>query len=181
VWPFIVNRGSISILTTLNDSLPTARATPGSSRAIRLSLGLVYLHFGLLKFYPDLSPAEMISGYTAQRLSCYWLDSGEVLFLIAILECFIGGCFLLNVFLRWVAPLFFFHMAATFLPIFLLPELTFKVAPFAPTFEGQYILKNLVLVSAGWVVLSPYLREFHIFQKPVHSGRARLTVSTKPE
>ena len=48
-------------------------------------------------------------------------------------------------------------MAATFAPIFLLPEFAFKFAPVAPTLEGQYILKNLVLVSAGWLVFAPHL------------------------
>jgi hypothetical protein len=41
--------------------------------------------------------------------------------------------------------------------LFCLPELTFKFLPFAPTLEGQYILKNLIFVAAGWTVLFPYV------------------------
>ncbi|MCB1099375.1 MAG: doxx family protein [Verrucomicrobiae bacterium] len=128
---------------------------------IRIALGLNYFHFGYLKFYPDLSPAELIASYTAQRLSLYWIDAAVTLQIIAVMECAIGCALLFNVGLRWVAPAFFFHMAATFLPLFLLPEVTFKFAPLAPTIEGQYILKNFVLVSAGWVVFAPHLRFLH--------------------
>ena len=133
-------------------------SVPNSSLdLIRLALGLNYIHFGYLKFFPDLSPAEVLANYVGQRLAHYWIDPGTALLVVAVLECLIGAAFLFNIGLRWVAPLFFFHMAATFLPLFLLPEVTFKFAPLAPTLEGQYILKNFVLLSAGWVVLAPHM------------------------
>ena len=68
--------------------------------------------------------------------------------------------------MRTVAVLFTFHMAATFLPLLVLPEYAFKFVPFAPTMEGQYIIKNLVLVSAGWAVLAPYFKGFRLFSRP---------------
>ena len=139
--------------------------SPTSIHAIRLSLGLIYFHFGFLKLYPDLSPAEMIASYTAQRMSWHWLDTSEALRWVAVIECAVGFCFLFNVLLRWMAPVFFFHMAATFAPLFVLPEFAFKFAPLAPTIEGQYILKNFVLVAAGWVVLEPHLRTFLVFRR----------------
>ncbi len=46
-------------------------------------------------------------------------------------------------------------MFGTFMPLFVLPEFTFKIAPFAPNVEGQYIFKNVVFVAAGWTVLLP--------------------------
>ncbi len=48
-------------------------------------------------------------------------------------------------------------MIGTFSPIVVLPELAFKIFPFAPTMEGQYILKNVVFVAAGWGLLAPYV------------------------
>ena len=125
---------------------------------VRIALGLNYFHFGYLKFYPDLSSAEVLAGYTVQRLSLYWLTPETALRSIAVLECVIGCAFLFNVMLRWITPLFLFHMAGTFLPLFLLPEICFKFAPLAPTLEGQYILKNFVLLSAGWLVLAPHCK-----------------------
>ena len=139
--------------------------SPASHHLIRLSLGLIYFHFGFLKFYPDLSPAEVIASYTAQHMTLFSLESVSVLRIIAILEVVIGLGFLFNVCLRWIGLLFFFHMGATFVPMVMLPEFAFKIAPLAPTIEGQYVLKNLVLIAAGWVLLEPYFREFKLCRK----------------
>lgn len=130
---------------------------PRSSNLLRIALGFVYLHFGLLKLFPDLSPAEMLASQTIMRLSWSWIDATTALRLLAVFECGIGLGFLFNVARRWLPFVFFLHMAGTMLPLFVLPELVFKIPPFAPTLEGQYILKNLVFVAAGWTVLAPRL------------------------
>ena len=122
---------------------------------LRLSLGYVYLHFGFLKFFPDLSPAELIATQTVMAFSMHTLDAATSQLYLAILECAIGLGLLFNIFPRLVFGLFIFHMFGTFLPMFLLPEFTFKIAPFAPSLEGQYIFKNVVYVAAGWTVLKP--------------------------
>jgi uncharacterized membrane protein YkgB len=127
-----------------------------SPQLLRLALGIVFFHFGFLKFFPDLSPAEMLASQTIMRLPGSWLDARTAMLWLALLECTIGLGFLFNVGLRFVSFLFLLHMIGTFMPIFLLPELAFKIAPFAPTLEGQYILKNLVFVAAGWTVLLPH-------------------------
>jgi len=129
---------------------------PRSPDLLRIALGFVYLHFGLLKLFPDLSPAEMLASQTIMRLSWSWLDAYTALRLLALFECAIGLGFLFNVAQRWLPFLFFAHMAGTMTPLFVLPELVFKIEPFAPTLEGQYILKNLVFIAAGWTVLAPH-------------------------
>ena len=125
---------------------------------LRLSAGFVYFHFGLLKFFPDLSDAELIAGQTILRLSGGRMDAATALWWLAVMECTIGLCFLFNVGLRWVFFVFLAHQASTFIPLFLFPEITFKFAPFAPTLEGQYILKNMVSVAAGWTVMLPAVK-----------------------
>jgi len=122
---------------------------------LRLALGLVYFHFGVLKFYPDLSPAELIATQTVMNVSFHYLDAQTAQFALAILETVIGLGLILNVFPRITFILFLMHMIGTFLPLVLLPELTFKIAPLAPNIEGQYIFKNIVFVAAGWTVLLP--------------------------
>ncbi len=122
---------------------------------MRLALGLVYFHFGILKFFPDLSPAELLASQTMMRIS--WLDAHQALFYLAVFECLLGLMLLFNVGMRFASVLFLLHMAGTFAPLFLLPELTFKIAPLAPTMEGQYILKNIVFVAAGLAVFVPVL------------------------
>lgn len=122
---------------------------------LRLALGFVYLHFGLLKFFPDLSPAELIATQTVMCMSFHWFDAHSALFTLALLETAIGLGLIFNVFPRVTFALFLLHMAGTFSPLFVLPEFTFKIAPFAPNIEGQYIFKNIVFVAAGWTVLLP--------------------------
>ncbi len=125
---------------------------------LRLSAGTVYFYFGFLKFFPDLSPGEFLAGQTIMRLTNYWVDAKTALFLLAIMECAIGLSFLFNVFLRFLFTFFLFHQFSTFLPLFFFPEITFKIAPFAPTMEGQYIFKNLISLSAGWTVMFPAVK-----------------------
>ncbi len=134
-----------------------AQTAAQSPTFLRIALGIVYLHFGFLKFYPDLSPAELLASQTVMKLSWYWFDAQSALLVLALLECAIGLGFLFNVCMRGVFVLFIFHMIGTFMPLFFLPEFTYKIAPLAPTLEGQYILKNVVFVAAGWTVLLPYV------------------------
>lgn len=124
---------------------------------LRYALGLVYFHFGVLKFFPDLSPAEMLATQTVMSVTLHWLDANTALWYLAILECSIGLGLIFNVVPRITFVLFIAHMIGTFMPLFVLPEFTFKIAPFAPNVEGQYILKNIVFVAAGWTVLLPYV------------------------
>lgn len=129
---------------------------PPSPLLLRLALGVIFFHFGFLKFFPDLSPAEMIASQTIMRLTDGSLDGRTAMWWLAVLECTIGIGFLLNTGLRFVSALFLLHMVGTFVPLFVLPEIAFKIEPLAPTLEGQYILKNLVFVAAGWTVLLPH-------------------------
>ena len=129
---------------------------PPSPHLLRIALGLVFFHFGFLKFFPDLSPAEMLASQTIMRLTGGTLDARMAMWWLALLECSIGVGFLLNMGLRFVSALFLLHMVGTFMPIFVLPELAFRMGVLAPTLEGQYILKNIVFVAAGWTVLLPH-------------------------
>jgi uncharacterized membrane protein YphA (DoxX/SURF4 family) len=126
-----------------------------STLLLRLALGIVFFYFGFLKFFPDLSPAEMIASQTVMRVSGGELDARSAMWWLALLECTIGLGFLFNVGLRLVSALFLLHMIGTFTPMLFYPELAFRIG-LAPTLEGQYILKNLVFVAAGWTVLLPH-------------------------
>ena len=131
---------------------------PMSFHLTRLALGIVFFHFGFLKFFPDLSQAEMLSTQTIIRVSPFEIDARTALWWLAFGECMIGLCFLFNVFIRFAAILFFVHMIGTFAPLFVLPELAFTVGPLGLTLEGQYVMKNLVFLAAGWSVFVPYFQ-----------------------
>src|SRR5262249_56065943 len=71
---------------------------------------------------------------------------------LAAWECLIGLGLLSGTCLRATILLLLLQMAGTLTPLLLFPTLTFTRFPFAPTLEGQYILKNLVLISAALVI-----------------------------
>jgi uncharacterized membrane protein YphA (DoxX/SURF4 family) len=119
---------------------------------LRVSLGVVFLWFGALKFFPGLSPAEALAGRTVQALSGGLVSPAQSLPALAALECAIGLGLITGWATRFVLFLLFFQMAGALTPLFLFPHETFIRCPLIPTLEGQYIIKNLVLISAGIVV-----------------------------
>lgn len=119
---------------------------------LRISLGLVFFWFGLLKFFPGASAAEALATRTISVLTFGLVHPAVSLPLLATWECAIGLGLISGRFLRVTLVLLFAQMAGTFLPLVFFPHETFKLVPFIPNLEGQYIIKNLVLVSAGLVV-----------------------------
>jgi len=119
---------------------------------LRLSLGGIFLWFGALKFFTGLSPAQTLAGATITALSFGVLSHGTALFGLAVWESLIGLGLLTGRLLRGTLFLLWLQMLGTITPLFLFPELCFTVVPVAPTLEGQYIIKNVVLVSAGIVI-----------------------------
>jgi uncharacterized membrane protein YphA (DoxX/SURF4 family) len=120
--------------------------------ALRVSVGVVYLWFGVLKFFPGLSPAQDLAARTIGVLSLGVVPPGVSVPLLALLETGIGLGLVAGRGLRLVLLLTLLQMAGTMTPLLLFPGETFTRFPVAPTLEGQYIIKNLVLVSAGLVV-----------------------------
>lgn len=119
---------------------------------LRLGVGLVFLWFGALKFFPGLSPAEALAGRTIQDLSGGLVPATTALPVLAAVECLIGLGLITGLATRATLALLFVQMLGTFTPLLLYPTEAFVHFPYAPTLEGQYIIKNLVLVGAGIVI-----------------------------
>jgi uncharacterized membrane protein YkgB len=119
---------------------------------LRVSLGIVFLWFGALKFLPNLSPAQELATRTISILTRDLIPPWVSLPLLAGWECLIGLGLLLGRWLRGILFLLYVQMLGTLAPIVLFPYEVFVRIPYAPTLEGQYIIKNLVLISAGIVV-----------------------------
>ncbi|HJP88126.1 MAG TPA: DoxX family protein [Candidatus Limnocylindrales bacterium] len=119
---------------------------------LRVALGVVFFWFGVLKFFPNLSPAEELAARTIQTISFGAIGPNVSLPVLAAWECLIGLGLILGKFLRATLALLALQMLGTFLPLVLFPQETFTVFPIAPTLEGQYIIKNVVLVGAAIVV-----------------------------
>jgi len=121
-------------------------------RLLRISLGIVFLWFGVLKFFPGASAAMQLATKTIAMLSFNIIKPGVSIILLASLETLIGLGLITRAFLRITLFLLFAQMIGTITPLFLFPAETFNSVPFLPTLEGQYIIKNIVLISAGIVV-----------------------------
>ena len=143
-----------------------ARWAPG---LLRHSLGIVFLWFGALKFFPSLSPAESLAGRTIQVLSGGVITPAVSLPLLATWECVIGLGLMLGRGLRVVLLLLWLQMLGTLTPLVLFPGEVFVRVPFVPTLEGQYIIKNLVLITAGLVV-GATVRGGHLAPEPRRSS-----------
>ena len=128
-------------------------------RLLRISLGIVFLWFGVLKFFPGLSPAQDLAARTIQVLSFGLVPPPVSVPVLALWECLIGLGLIFRRYLRVTLLLLFVQMLGTITPLFFFPQETFLRFPFAPTLEGQYIIKNIVLVSAGLVVGATVRRE----------------------
>lgn len=118
----------------------------------RIALGIIFLWFGALKLIPGASPAEDLATRTIAELTGGRVAGLTALRILAIWEVLIGIGLLLGRFLRITLLLLFVQMPGTMLPLVFFPSETFSRFPFVPTLEGQYIIKNLVLVSAAIVV-----------------------------
>lgn len=119
---------------------------------LRVTLGVIFFWFGVLKFFPGASPAQELAGRTIEQMSFGMVPPAVSLPILATWECLIGLGLIFGVLLRLTLGLLFLQMPGTLMPLFFYPHETFTQPPFAPTLEGQYIIKNLVLISAGLVV-----------------------------
>lgn len=119
---------------------------------LRISLGLVFFWFGALKFFPDLSPAQDLATRTIDVLTFGLISPTVSINVLAAWECLIGLGLIFGLFMRVTLLLLFVQMVGTILPVFFFPAEVFTRIPYAPTLEGQYIIKNLVLISAGLVL-----------------------------
>jgi uncharacterized membrane protein YphA (DoxX/SURF4 family) len=119
---------------------------------LRLGLGVVFLWFGALKLLPGLSPAHDLAARTISLLSFGLLPASVSVPLLAIWECAIGLGLMTGRLMRVTILLLLLQMMGTLTPLMLLPTETWTIFLLAPTLEGQYIIKNIVLVSAALVI-----------------------------
>ncbi len=121
-------------------------------RLMRIALGIIFFWFGVLKFFPNLSPAQDLAIRTIDLLSFGLIPGIVSLWVLAAWECLIGLGLITGRFLRATLLLLMLQMLGTITPLVLFPAETFLRFPYAPTLEGQYIIKNIVLVTAGLVI-----------------------------
>ena len=115
---------------------------------LSISIGLVYLLFGILKFFTSISPAEEIAIQTINKITFGLISDSTSIFLLAIWETSVGLFLILNIQKKAILILALIHMVFTFTPLIVIPEMTFTNSSFAPTLLGQYIFKNIIIIAA---------------------------------
>jgi len=119
--------------------------------ALRISLGVIFIWFGILKPL-GMSPAEPLVIATVRWLPLF--EGGVWVSVIGWWEIAIGVAFLFRSTIRLAIALLALQMVGTLMPLILLPSVTFQTGhiPYGPTMEGQYIIKNLLIISAALVI-----------------------------
>jgi uncharacterized membrane protein YphA (DoxX/SURF4 family) len=121
---------------------------------LRISIGVIYCWFGVLKFFPGVSPAKQLAENTIHLLTFGLLSNSASLFILAVWETGLGLILVAGILPKIALRLALAHMLFTFTPLLLLPRDSFNQPPFALTLVGQYILKNIVIISALLVINS---------------------------
>jgi uncharacterized membrane protein YphA (DoxX/SURF4 family) len=132
---------------------------------LRIALGIVFLWFGVLKLIPGASPAEALAGQTIERLTGGLVPAETAVPILAVWEVAIGIGLFIGRAMRVTLFLLFVQMLGTITPLFLFPTETFSQFPWAPTLEGQYIIKNVVIVAAA-IVLGATVRGGELTAEP---------------
>jgi uncharacterized membrane protein YkgB len=148
--PVLATAGSTFIRRL--DRLMTRFLARYSMPLLRISLGLIFLGFGLLKFFPELSPAEDLAQATMSKLTFGIVPEGIGIVLVAALETAIGMSLITGKYQRVGIAMLAMAMIGVLSPIVLFPGELFAGSYNAPTLEGQYVLKDLVLLTSGMVV-----------------------------
>ncbi len=129
-----------------------------SVAVLRVAVGAVFLGFGVLKYFPGVSPAENLTKVTTHVLTFGLVPGGVSLMTIATLECFIGVCLLSGRWMRLAIWLLMIELIGILAPLALLPGRLFAGPYHAPTLEGQYVLKDVILAGAGMVIAAATFR-----------------------
>ncbi len=115
-------------------------------RLLRYSLAIIFIWFGLLK------PLGMSPAATLVANTVYWLPPDVFLPILGWWEVAIGVGLLFRPLIRMALFLLFLQLPGTALPLLLLPDVCFSKFPIGLTLEGQYIIKNLTIISAAIVI-----------------------------
>lgn len=119
---------------------------------LRVSIGIIYLWFGGLKFFHGYSPAEDLAINTISKITFGLVPQQASIILLATWECAVGILLIAGKWLKPALMFLFLHMACTFTPLLFFPGQSFAHPPYAFTLVGQYIMKNIIIICAAAVI-----------------------------
>lgn len=119
-----------------------------NNHILAICIGLVYFWFGILKFFPEYSPAEQLAKNTMNMITFNLIPADISIIILAIWETLAGLLLVMNIYRRSVVVLMLIHITCTFIPIFFFSNQSFINPPFVFTLLGQYIFKNIIIIGA---------------------------------
>jgi len=126
--------------------------TQNAINLLRISIGVIYVWFGALKFFPNLSPADQLAKDTIHLITFGLIPSHISIILLAFWETALGFILIVGALKRTVFYILLLHMFCTFVPLFFFSEISFTTLPYGFTLVGQYIMKNLIIIAAALVL-----------------------------
>jgi uncharacterized membrane protein YkgB len=115
---------------------------------LRISIGIIFFWFGVIKYFPGLSPIEDL----ARVLTFDIFSDNAMAKGLATLECLIGIGLITGKFLKATLFLLLLQLIGAICPVFIFTSEVFKIIPIVPTLAGQYIIKDIIIISAGILI-----------------------------
>lgn len=123
---------------------------------LRVSLGLVFVWFGSLKIIGDSPARELVAGTVP------WFDTDWLVPALGWFEMLVGVALVSGYLLGWVCAAMVAHLCGTFLTVLMQPDILFQHGnPLMLTMEGEFVAKNLVLITAALVLAAWARRRAH--------------------
>lgn len=143
-----------------------------SVAVLRVAVGLVFLGFGVLKYFPGVSPAQNITEATTHILFFGLIPGRVCMIFVATLESFIGASLIAGRPMRIAMWLLATEFVGILSPLVLLPARLFSGPDGAPTLEGQYVLKDIILVGAAMVIAAATFRGGRLVRSDLPPARS---------
>lgn len=137
---------------------------------LRISMGAVIFGFGFLKYFWGVSPAQGLVLETNALLTFGLIPAEVAMFLFATAECTIGASLIVGRGLGVIRYLLVVWSLGILSPLVLIPERLFMGPYHAPTLEGQYVLKDVILLTAALVIATTWSRTEKAARSAVRSA-----------
>lgn len=141
--------GRLKISTFI--SMQNSRIANFSLNFSRAALAIAYIWFGVLKFFGDSSANELIRALLGMTMPA--IPFGIFIIFLGAAEVLIGILFIIPKMEKVAVSILVLHMLTTFAPLILLPAITWQ-GVLTPTLEGQYIIKNIVIIALAISILA---------------------------
>jgi len=145
---------------------------------LRISIGIIFFWFGFIKYFPGLSPIEDLALRTTRVLTFDMFSDNTMAKGLASLECLIGMGLLTGKFLRATLFLLLLQLIGAISPVFIFSSEVFKIIPIVPTLAGQYIIKDIIIISAG-ILIGGTVRGGKMIADPEVAAKAKQVENKK--